>query len=92
MNTGEKYGPLVRRIHPPPESTQQPVIGGDTAEPSPFWVRPEEREAVKQAMKCVISMLDGIVVKDGGLIHGDTRPILNAILDRFNDPRNQGAV
>ncbi len=76
-NVEKIFGRLVHRIHPSPESTQQD-------NPSPFWVRPEEREAVKIALEAFVFETDKTTEKYG--------PILNPIIDRFTDPRNQEAA
>ncbi len=84
------YGRLVRRISPSPESTQPTGIGGDTVEPSPFWVRPEEREPLKCAMEMYLRFLETHPVM--AIHESDSRPALNAVLDRFQDPKNQEAA
>ncbi len=48
-------------------------------DPSPFWVMPEERRAV-------IAALSGFILT---AYEYEGLPVLNGVLDRFTDPRNQ---
>jgi len=84
VETGTEFA--ARHLANPPGSGR----GEQIADPSPWFIREDERKAVRDAIESQIGYYDMSLWKGDGFI--DPRPTLNAILDRFQDPKNQGAA